>query len=74
MNIQSMGMNIVIVKSVDIIKGVLIVHYMEQICAHQLTRKEKLWKLKTINIKYVKDGMEKQGRTKFVSLLFYLYL
>lgn len=50
MNIQSMGMNIVIVKSVDIIKGVLIVHYMEQICAHQLTRNEKLWKLKLLTL------------------------
>ena len=29
-------------------KGVLIVRYMEQICAHQLTRKEKLWKLKIL--------------------------
>ena len=41
MNIQSTDMNIVIVKNVDIIKGVLIVRYTEQICAYQLTTKEK---------------------------------
>ena len=33
---------------VDIIKVVLIVHYMEQRCAHQLMRMEKLWKLKLL--------------------------
>ena len=48
MNIQSTDMNIVIVKNVGIIKGVLIVHYTEQICVHQLRRNEKLWKLKLL--------------------------
>ena len=43
-------MNIVIVKNVDIIKDVLIVHYTEQIYVHQLTRKEKLWKLKLLTL------------------------